>query len=234
MKSIRSLFYILTIFSILPTKAFAHGTEEEHQKELLIDNLLDYTSIFAIFLIVLFAVLIYFTRKKMQGTHVKTSEGRNRRKKLAQKNKYFIWLAIVSTIILVISLGMKGFTNGESESVSFPDIHGLAFTDNGQQLYVPAHDGIKVFENGSWSVADIEKNDYMGFSKVDDGFYSSGHPSPGSNRKNPLGVVKYTNTDEKLEPLDLYGEMDFHGMAVGYRSMLSMYSILNKIPKWMK
>jgi len=62
------------------------------------------------------------------------------------------------------------------------------------------------------------KHDYMGFSMVDNGFYSSGHPAPGSSMKNPLGVVKSTDMGKTLQTLDLYGEVDFHGIGVGYYS----------------
>ncbi|MBN2981809.1 hypothetical protein [Cohnella algarum] len=58
----------------------------------------------------------------------------------------------------------------------------------------------------------------MGFSMVDDGFYSSGHPARGSKKKNPFGIVKSTDEGRSLETLTLYGEVDFHGMSVGYKS----------------
>ncbi len=53
---------------------------------------------------------------------------------------------------------------------------------------------------------------------VDDGFYSSGHPAPGSNKKNPFGIVKSTDDGKSFEPLALYGQIDFHGMSAGFKS----------------
>lgn len=119
--------------------------------------------------------------------------------------------------------GEAGTTTAEENTPEVSDIemmhvHGLGFSGDGAGLYVPSHDGLKVFENGVWSEAAAEPHDYMGFVMVDDGFYSSGHPGPGSSLKNPFGVVKTTDMGQNLEMLDLYQEVDFHGMTVGYNS----------------
>lgn len=119
--------------------------------------------------------------------------------------------------------GEAGTTTVEENTPEVSDIemmhvHGLGFSGAGAGLYVPSHDGLKVFENGVWSEAAAEPHDYMGFVMVDDGFYSSGHPGPGSSLKNPFGVIKTTDMGQNLEMLDLYQEVDFHGMAVGYNS----------------
>lgn len=106
----------------------------------------------------------------------------------------------------------------EVSDIKLMHVHGLGFSGDGAGLYVPSHDGLKVFEEGVWSEAAAEPHDYMGFVMVDDGFYSSGHPGPGSSLKNPFGVVKTTDMGQTLEMLDLYQEVDFHGMAVGYNS----------------
>lgn len=58
----------------------------------------------------------------------------------------------------------------------------------------------------------------MGFSMVDDGFYGSGHPKPGCDLANPLGVVKSTNLGKTIQSLDLQGDSDFHGMSVSYNT----------------
>lgn len=106
----------------------------------------------------------------------------------------------------------------EISDIELMHVHGLGFSGNDTGLYVPSHDGLKVFEEGTWSESPVEPHDYMGFSMVDDGFYSSGHPGAGSSLKNPFGVVKTTDMGQNLEMLDLYQEVDFHGMAVGYYS----------------
>ncbi|WP_088008787.1 F510_1955 family glycosylhydrolase [Indiicoccus explosivorum] len=105
----------------------------------------------------------------------------------------------------------------ESE-IELTHVHGLGITGDGAALYVPAHDGLKVFEDSVWRAAEVAPHDFMGFSMVDDGFYTSGHPAPGSDLKNPFGVSRSTDMGETLENLSLYGEIDFHAMDVGYNS----------------
>jgi hypothetical protein len=103
-------------------------------------------------------------------------------------------------------------------SVSIPHLHGLSFSADGRQLIVPAHDGLRIYADGAWSAPDPPAHDYMGYASTDDGFYSSGHPAPGSSLINPLGLVKSSDGGETLTQLGFAGESDFHGMAVGYHS----------------
>ena len=102
--------------------------------------------------------------------------------------------------------------------VELRDIHGMGFSQNGEYLYVAAHDGLRVFTDGEWLLPDLPVNDYMGYTAADVGFYSSGHPGPSSNLVNPLGLVKSTDGGKTLETLGFARESDFHLMAVGYYS----------------
>ncbi|WP_438445385.1 F510_1955 family glycosylhydrolase [Gorillibacterium sp. sgz5001074] len=104
------------------------------------------------------------------------------------------------------------------DSVTLQHIHGMGYTADGQKLLFAAHDGLKVLSGGHWSSGLGEKHDYMGFSVTDQGFYSSGHPAPGSKLKNPLGVVRSTDGGATLETLAYYGQIDFHLLAAGYKS----------------
>lgn len=99
-----------------------------------------------------------------------------------------------------------------------PHLHGLAFSADGNQLIAPAHSGLRIYEDGIWHTPDVPAHDYMGFAPADDGFYSSGHPEPGSSLTNPLGLVKSTDGGATLQSLGFVGESDFHTMGVGYRS----------------
>ncbi|MBG9567128.1 hypothetical protein ABE38_17315 [Brevibacillus agri] len=107
---------------------------------------------------------------------------------------------------------------GAERGVFMEHVHGLGYSSDGKRILIPAHDGIRIYENGIWYVPNKEKHDYMGFSTVDEGFYSSGHPAPGSELKNPLGIVKSKDEGKTLQTLALEGEIDFHNMAVGYSS----------------
>lgn len=108
-------------------------------------------------------------------------------------------------------------TDGQNNTEgTFSHIHGLGYTGDGKRLFVPVHDGIKIYSDGKWTDAPGDKHDYMGFSMVNNGFYSSGHPAPGTTYKNPLGLVKSTDDGNSITVLALEGETDFHGMSVSY------------------
>ncbi|RSL33304.1 glycosyl hydrolase [Salibacterium salarium] len=109
-------------------------------------------------------------------------------------------------------------SKGDIEEVEFPHMHGLAFTENGEKAYTPAHDGLRVFEDGIWKRVEGPRHDYMGFSMTADGFYSSGHPSMQTDYENPLGIIKSTDEGKSIEVLGLEGEVDFHLMSAGYNS----------------
>ena len=99
--------------------------------------------------------------------------------------------------------------------VEMPHIHGLGFSADGQQLLVPAHDGLRVYAGGRWQVPELPAHDYMGYAPTDNGFYSSGHPAPSAGLVNPLGLVKSTDGGKTLTTLGFQGQSDFHLMGVG-------------------
>jgi hypothetical protein len=127
-----------------------------------------------------------------------------------KKNKY---LLVVSLIVITLLS-----TACSQNNVSIEHIHGLGYSEDGNQLIIPAHNGLISFSKGKWSSVDSPKHDYMGFVMVDTGFYSSGHPAAGTNLKNPLGIIKSTDRGKTLSNLDLEGISDFHAMAVGYKT----------------
>lgn len=97
-------------------------------------------------------------------------------------------------------------------------VHGLAFTPDGKALVVPAHVGLAVYRDGRWSLAPVPVHDFMGFSVANNAIYSSGHPAPGSPLRNPLGLMKSTDSGKTWKQLSLYGEADFHDIAVGHQT----------------
>ena len=109
-------------------------------------------------------------------------------------------------------------TEAEAAGVEIPHIHGLGFSADGQQLVVPAHDGLRIYRAGQWSKPDVPAHDYMGYTPASDGFYSSGHPYPAAGLVNPFGLIKSTDGGKTLVKLGFEGETDFHLMAVGYQN----------------
>jgi len=154
------------------------------------------------------------------------------RKNAAQTKSLMMRRPVITAIILaglaVVGLLYLGRPQGTGSIVEIRHLHGLGFSADGQQLIVPAHDGLLIFEGGQWTIPNLPVHDYMGFSPTDNGFYSSGHPGPGSNLVNPLGLVSSDDGGQTLNTLTLEGESDFHVMAVGYENH-AVY-VLNPAP----
>lgn len=127
-------------------------------------------------------------------------------------------VAIILVGLAIVGLAFFGRPQSSGNTVQFRDIHGLGFSSDGKQLIVPAHDGFRIFVGRHWLTPHLPVNDYMGYSAVDDGFYSSGHPGPGSNLVNPLGLIRSTDEGQTFTTLDFKGESDFHLMSVGYHN----------------
>ncbi|MFZ3576696.1 F510_1955 family glycosylhydrolase [Virgibacillus sp. DJP39] len=200
---------------LVPLNVFAHGTEE-HTNENAV-NYWNYGLMASLLILVILLTLLILTKTKTKQLDLKKKENREKQQTLQKRNKIFMWGSIVFLLLAISSLIAMN-ASGE-DKVTFTHIHGLGYTSNGEKIYVPSHDGLRVYNNGSWAVQTVgEKHDYMGFSMFENGFYSSGHPIKSSDLANPLGIVKSTDYGKTLELLDLYKEIDFHGMTVGYET----------------
>ncbi|MBM7587396.1 photosystem II stability/assembly factor-like uncharacterized protein [Bacillus pakistanensis] len=218
MKIINAVLGLLLVSVIFPLSVYAHGSEEEHKQEIATNTYMMYGMIISIVVIIIGLVLWGVYNKKLAALNKKKTD---ERKILSNKARNYL---ILSGLGLVLFIGT--FIGGAStkpqnteNAIELMHIHGMGYSNDGKSLYIPAHDGLKVYEEGNWIANDAgEPHDYMGFSMVDEGFYSSGHPAPGSSMKNPFGILKSNDLGATLDTLDLYGEIDFHGMAVGYYS----------------
>lgn len=210
---------LIVLLYIVPVRVWAHGTETEHSQETAGNGLVSNGIIISLVSLVLGVITWLLIKNLLKKVNVKNQAGRSKRDWLKKWLRISQWITAVS-LVLLFTTGTFSAINGDGieNEVELMHIHGLGITNEGSEIYVPAHDGLKVFKDGIWSNAKGEKHDYMGFSMVDDGFYSSGHPGAGSTLKNPFGVVKTTDMGISLEMLDLYQEVDFHGMAVGYNT----------------
>ncbi len=103
-----------------------------------------------------------------------------------------------------------------AQNVTLTHVHGLAFSADGKQIFIPSHHGLAIYSEGQWSVAPGPRHDYMGFAAAQDRFYSSGHPAPGSGLVNPFGLMRSRDGGKTWDKLGLQGESDFHVLAVGF------------------
>jgi photosystem II stability/assembly factor-like uncharacterized protein len=119
---------------------------------------------------------------------------------------------------VLCAAGLVATTAQAAETVTLTHVHGLAYSADGERLFVPSHHGLAVFEKGRWRIAPGPRHDYMGFSATSDAFYSSGHPAPGSGQANPFGLIKSNDGGQTWKALGLQGESDFHLLATGHGS----------------
>lgn len=143
--------------------------------------------------------------------HIHSSKQKERKTLMKQ-----LTALVLSLSAIVFITGCQ--TNSEETSVEFTHIHGLGFTEDGQNAFIPAHDGLRIFDNEKWHTVEGDHHDFMGFTMTSEGFYSSGHPSIQTDYENPFGLIKSTDGGKTIELLALEGEVDFHLMSAGYNS----------------
>ncbi|OQP03885.1 hypothetical protein B1690_17085 [Geobacillus sp. 46C-IIa] len=153
---------LLTILLMVPVGVFAHGAGEEHKREMLTATLLNYSFIVSSILFVLGITLLSLIRNQLKTVNVKKHEGRLKRDKLQRWLKLSKWISVLALLSLAVS-GVFALTNGteKEDGIDFMHIHGLGFTNDGTEIYVPAHDGLRVYKNGKWGIPEGEKHDYM-------------------------------------------------------------------------
>lgn len=138
-----------------------------------------------------------------------------------------VWplLAAVAGVVLLLIIYNSGADSkvGPEEAegtaqVELVHIHGLGYSADGQQLSIPAHFGLRVYEAGRWYQPEGPEHDYMGYAAVNDGFFSSGHPDLSTDLPNPLGLVRSRDLGLTVTPLAFLGQFDFHVLGAGYYS----------------
>jgi hypothetical protein len=129
-----------------------------------------------------------------------------------QTEKY---LRLIPSLMLALSAIGTSFAYGAG-TVALDHIHGLSYNADGQQLLAGSHHGLIVYADSHWSKPSGPSHDYMGFSATGNAIYSSGHPAPGSNEVNPMGLIKSLDGGKSWQKIGLSGEADFHTLATSY------------------
>nr|WP_107937804.1 sialidase family protein [Ureibacillus chungkukjangi] len=139
-------------------------------------------------------------------------------------------MGILSAIVVLSACNSEEeYSFGEVKNNKIEHAHGLGYINGENEFIVATHNGLYQYgEEDGWQEANSKKHDYMGFSAVRDGFFSSGHPEEGSSLKNPLGLIKSTDRGASFDQLAFYGEIDFHYLAAGYES--NAVYVLNQTP----
>jgi hypothetical protein len=93
-------------------------------------------------------------------------------------------------------------------------VHGLTVDGDTGQVLLATHEGL--FDVTKQPATKIgTSNDLMGFTAGQDQgiYYASGHPGPGSDLPNPLGLLRSTDGGKTWEKLSREGESDFHALT---------------------
>lgn len=106
--------------------------------------------------------------------------------------------------------------------------HGLSFSSDGRALLAPSHDGLAVYENGEWRMANGPIGGFSGFSVAARAIYSSGHVQPGVAAAASAGLIHSSDGGRTWQPLALAGQADFRLLAAGYRA--NVVYVLNSKP----
>lgn len=147
---------------------------------------------------------------------------------MMKKVKLVLGLLSMVVVLVACNRGSEPYSFEEVKSSKFEHLHGLGYINGGPAIVISTHDGLYQYEKEEWKEATSEKHDYMGFQAIREGFFSSGHPEPGSDYENPLGLVKSTDRGASFDKLAFYGEIDFHYLAAGYDS--NAVYVINEMP----
>lgn len=99
--------------------------------------------------------------------------------------------------------------------VGYPSghIHGMSVDPDTNRILLATHDGL--FDVSQSPAQQIGPTiDLMGFTSTDDGtLYASGHPGPGTDLPDPVGLITSDDNGRSWKPVSRQGETDFHSLA---------------------
>lgn len=113
-------------------------------------------------------------------------------------------------------------TTAAGSTIPGAHVHGLTVSGETGQILLATHEGL--FDVTSLPATQIgDTNDLMGFtaSPADGVYYASGHPGPGSDLPNPLGLLRSSDGGKSWESLSRQGESDFHAMTTTQSGLLA-------------
>jgi hypothetical protein len=100
-------------------------------------------------------------------------------------------------------------------------VHGLGVNPAGGTLLIATHNGLYVLPVGAAEAEPVgdSRDDFMGFTVIGaDSYLTSGHPGPGSDQPDPLGLQASSDGGASWQSRSLLGEADLHVLrAAGTR-----------------
>lgn len=100
----------------------------------------------------------------------------------------------------------------------FGHVHGIGLNPADNTVYVASHNGVFRILDGTPRLIADRRQDTMGFTvSGPDKFLASGHPAPGTNTPNPLGLIQSTDRAATWTTLSFGGQEDFHSIDAASR-----------------
>lgn len=145
-------------------------------------------------------------------------------------------LAAAAALLLALSACSSDPTAGTAPSTAAaglpsPHVHGLSVNRETGQVMLATHEGLfDVTTSPGTRIGDT--NDLMGFTAASDQgvFYASGHPGPGSDLPNPIGLIRSADGGKTWEQLSRQGESDFHALATARSGIVAYDGTLQTSP----
>ena len=112
-----------------------------------------------------------------------------------------------------------------------PHVHGISVNRETDQVLLATHESLfDVTKSPATKIGGT--NDLMGFTAAADQgvFYASGHPGPGSERPNPMGLIRSVDGGKTWEQLSRQGESDFHALATTKSGIVAYDGTLQTSP----
>lgn len=120
----------------------------------------------------------------------------------------------------------------DSVSGSLPSqhVHAIARDPGDGKLYLATHDGLFRYDSsGPMRVGPVI--DLMGFTIAGAGHYfASGHPGPGVDLPQPVGLLESTNSGASWQQRSRAGQSDFHILTYSPAGLLAFDGVLRSSP----
>lgn len=130
--------------------------------------------------------------------------------------------------VLVLSSGGEEATDTArgAAPVEIMDVHGLAVDPADGALYLAMHSGLAraAADATVFTSAGGPEQDLMGFSIAGPKrFVASGHPGPGQDLPNPIGLIRSSDRGRTWKQVSLTGEADFHLLEASGSMVYGVY-----------
>jgi hypothetical protein len=138
---------------------------------------------------------------------------------------------LTATGAILVTL-VAGCSSPESEPTAAPSsaaagklpsahVHGVAITPGDGAFLLATHDGLIEVGDGGELTQISPVIDLMGFAVAGaDRYLASGHPGPGVDLPQPVGLIESTDGGKTWAALSRQGQSDFHALAVSDAGVL--------------